>query len=258
MGPVQKAAAWIAQNWRTVARPVAARVGAIVAVFLVCWGVIVALDRPISRVDVDGQFQRVSTVELEQAVAPFRGTGLISINLPELRAALETIPWVDRARIERSWPNALHVTITEQVPAARWGDEGLLNVRGELFLKGAERFPPELPRLYGPDGTQGEVAKLYLETYPRLLAVGMRLTKVELDARGAWELTIGKSVQVRLGREHVEERLERFLHDASPLIAARTGQVAYLDMRYSNGFSVGWSTQVARVSNSGEDKTPNG
>lgn len=215
-----------------------------------------ALDRPIGQVEVGGQFQRVARVQVESAVAPFRGAGFLSVDLDALQAALEKIPWVDRARVERRWPSGVRVMITEHVPAARWGETGLMNTRGELFLRAARHIPPELPQLIGPDGTEEEVAKLYLETYPRLLTVGMRLSKVELDARGAWQLTLANGVRVRLGRQDVHGRLERFLKVASPMVAARSGEVSYVDLRYSNGFSVGWNPPPARVARDAEDLTP--
>jgi len=229
---------------------------AIIVGTVALWGAAVALDRPIKTVEVGGQFQRVAGVTIESAVKPFRGAGFLSVDLDALQAALEKIPWVDRARVERRWPSAVRVVITEHIPAARWGENGLMNTRGELFLRDAQRIPPELPQLIGPDGTQEEVAKLYLETYPRLLAVGMRLSKVELDPRGAWQLTLANGVSVRLGRQEVHERLERFIRVASPMVAARSGEVSYIDLRYSNGFSVGWNPAPTRVARDAEDKTP--
>ena len=95
-----------------------------------------------------------------------------------MRQSLEKIAWVDRAQVERSWPNGLRVFMTEQVAGARGVSTGLLNTRGELFLRDARYMPPELPQLDGPEGSEAEVARLYLDTYPRLLAVGMRLSSV--------------------------------------------------------------------------------
>jgi cell division protein FtsQ len=230
---------------------------ALLALGTVCmWGATAALDRPIAMVEVGGNFQRVAPVQIEEAVAPFRGEGFLSVDLDALQASLEKISWVDRARVERKWPNGVRVVITEHVPAARWGEDGLMNTRGELFLRGSRHIPPELPQLNGPEGTQEQVAKLYLETYPRLLAVGMRLTRVELDARGAWQLTVGSDLIVRLGRQEVQSRLERFIRVASPMVAARGTDVSYIDLRYSNGFSVGWNPPAARVARDAGDKTP--
>src|SRR5690606_30013801 len=141
-------------------------------------------------------------------------------------------------------------------PAARWGDSGLLNTRGELFLTDARNTPEELPQLNGPQGTQTEVAKLYLATYPRLLAVGMHLTSVTLDPRGAWDLALAHGVDVRLGRQDVEGRLERFLQVASPVVAPRLNEIDYIDMRYSNGFAIGWAPAASRAAVTREGSAP--
>lgn len=236
-------------------RPALGVFALMVGLSVMAWGLVVSFDRPIGKVEVGGQFQRVAPLQIEEVVAPFRGSGFLSVDLDALRAALETIPWVDRARVERKWPNGVRVFITEHVAAARWGDSGLMNTRGELFLTDARHIPQELPQLVGPAGTEAQVAKLYLDTYPRLLGVGMRLSKVELDARGAWQLTLGNNVIVRLGRQDVPARLERFIAVASPVVAARSAEVSYVDLRYSNGFSVGWNVPT-RVARDAEDARP--
>jgi cell division protein FtsQ len=229
--------------------------GMLVGIGIMLWGLALAFDRPIGQVEVGGGFQRVAPVQIEEVVAPFRGAGFLSVDLDALRAALESIPWVDRARVERRWPNGVRVFITEHVAVARWGESGLMNTRGELFLRQARHIPPELAHLVGPAGTEAQVAQLYLKTYPRLLAVGMRLSQVELDARGAWQLTLGNGARVRLGRQHVEARLERFLSIASPVVAQRAAEVSYVDLRYSNGFSIGWNAPT-RFAQGAEDATP--
>jgi cell division protein FtsQ len=125
-------------------------------------------------------------------------------------------------------------------------------------------MPPELPQLNGPEGTEAQVARLYLDTYPRLAGVGLRLSRVTLDARGAWELTVTSTqgtatniggVVFRLGRQDVPERLDRFLTAASPLIATRAGEMAYVDMRYSNGFAVGWNPGAGNLAKGLANKT---
>jgi cell division protein FtsQ len=205
---------------------------------------------------VQGAFQRVSPPEIESAVSEIARGGLASVNLDRIRARVEKIAWVDSAVVSRQWPDALRVVVVEQVAAARWNDTGLLNARGELFLRNARYVPPELPLLEGPDGSEGMVAQLYLQSQGRLVEAGLRLTGVRLDERGSWEMQLANGLTVRLGRQAVTERLDRFIRLASPMVAKRVAEISYVDMRYTNGFSVGWNGRSALAVAPQEDATP--
>jgi len=202
-----------------------------------------ALDRPIRAVTIDAPFQRVTEARIEEAIAG-GGEGLrdgfLSADLGAMRRRLEALAWVDAATVRREWPDELRVAVSEQVPAARWGESGLLNVRGELFLSDARHIPAELPRLSGPEGSAARVASRYLAVRGPLIEAGLDLAAVRLDARGAWQLTLTNGIQVRLGRRAVDERLALFLETVVDMVAAREGDISHIDMRYSNGFSIGW------------------
>jgi cell division protein FtsQ len=74
------------------------------------------------------------------------------------------------------------------------------------------------------------------------------LTALRLDARGAWEFDLANGVTVRLGRRQVDERFERFVTTAAKLVSQRADDISYVDMRYTNGFAVGWrGAAVART-----------
>jgi cell division protein FtsQ len=83
----------------------------------------------------------------------------------------------------------------------------------------------------------------------RLVEGGVRMVALRLDARGAWEIDLDNGVRVRLGRRQVDERFERFVAAALRLVVQRSAEVAYVDMRYTNGFSIGWrnGTRVAAL-----------
>jgi cell division protein FtsQ len=228
-------------NWRVLGVAAGVVAGLAAAAMLL----MVGLDRPVRRVLVEGAFQRVSPPEIESAVVEVVHGGLVSVDLDAVRDSIQRIDWVDRAVVQRHWPDAIRVVITEQVAAARWNEAGLLNARGELFIRNARYVPPELPLLQGPEGSEGPVAQLYLEAQGRLLEAGLRLTGVSLDERGAWQLELANGVAVKLGRQSVDERLERFIRLASPLVAKRLAEINYVDMRYTNGFSVGWNARSA-------------
>ena len=200
-----------------------------------------ALDQPVERVAISGRFQRVQALDVEQAVRGAVGSdGMATVDLAHIRAAVETIPWVDRVSVARSWPRALTVQVVEQVPVARWGEHGLVNVRGEVFVHDSRFIPAELPELVGPEGTQAEMTGRFLAAAQRLVETGMRLKRLTLDERGAWEIALDNGVTLRLGRERVDERFDRFLRAAARVVEGRAGEIAYVDLRYANGFAVGW------------------
>lgn len=211
-----------------------------------------ALDRPVRTVTVEGSFQRVRAGDVERVVRARLSGGFVTADLARLKSDVESLPWVDRARIQRRWPAGLVVEITEEVAAARWGEDGLLNARGELFLSGTRHVPAELPQLSGPAGTEWQVAQRFFAVQARLLEMGLRISALRLDARGAWEMDLSDGVTVRLGRRQVDERLQRFLDVAAPVVLPRADEVGYVDMRYSNGFSIGWRTREATPAMGGQ------
>ncbi len=237
-------------------RRLGARAAVVAGTLLAAALVYQALDRPVRHVRVEGAFQRVSPPEIESAVTEVARGGMVSVDLDRVRARIERIDWVDGAVVSRQWPDTLRVAVVEQVAAARWNDGGLLNARGELFIRNARFVPPELPLLQGPDGSESAVAQLYLEAQGRLVEAGLRLTGVRLDERGAWELQLGNGLIVRLGRSAVTDRLDRFVRLASPMVAKRAAEIDYVDMRYTNGFSVGWNKSSALAVAPQEDATP--
>ena len=198
------------------------------------------LDRPIRSIEINGPFQRVTALQIEAAISGELEQGFVSADLRRMQDLVVALPWIDQAAIARRWPSLITVTVTEQVPAAIWGDRGLLNVRGELFVSDAKHIPAELPLLSGPENRSGEVAKRYLAVRERLIPVGLDLRRVQLDARGAWQMTLQNGVEVRLGRREVDERTELFLDVVADIITGRSAEIEYVDMRYSNGFTVGW------------------
>jgi cell division protein FtsQ len=229
-------------NWRALG----ITLGTLAAAGALAVAVLWAFDQPIRTVAVQGRFQRVAPVDVERVVkASLHGAGLLSVDLAAVRRAIHTLPWVDAVSVERAWPRALSVLVIEQTAAARWGERGLLNTRGELFDSDERHIPPELAQLSGPDGKESAVAQRYLAAEGRLMQAGLRVTAMRLDARGAWEFDLANGVTVRLGRRQVDERFEKFMNTALKLVTQRGEDIAYVDMRYTNGFAIGWRGNAA-------------
>ena len=198
------------------------------------------LDQPVRNLVVEGTFQRVAPIQIEAVVADGLDRGFLSVDLGGLRERVQALDWVDRVNVGRSWPDTLVVRVIEHQAAARWGESGLLNVRGELFTEQSQYAFPELPSLGGPRGSERDVARRYLAVRGKLVEADLTLESLRMDERGSWQLVLGGGQEIRLGRRDIDERLYRFFDVVAPALAKDLGRVQYVDLRYTNGFAVGW------------------
>ena len=83
------------------------------------------LNRPVERVVISGEFERVSADQLEAVLRKAMGQGFLAADLVAIQEQVAAQPWVATARVSRQWPDTLDVTVTEEEPAARWGADGL-------------------------------------------------------------------------------------------------------------------------------------
>lgn len=212
---------------------------------LSAWGVTVLRDPatlPLKTVRVEGAFTHVSKQELQQAVTDAVSGGFLTVNVAAIRAAAQRLPWVRDASVRRVWPDALRVNVTEQIPVANWGGQGLVNADGEIFTPPAASFPPNLPELRGPQGSAPAVLAQYRAMDKTLAPLGLRIARLELDERRAWRATLDNGMELMLGRADAYARLLRFAQVYHGLLAAQAPRVARVDLRYSNGLAVRWKT----------------
>ncbi len=240
----QAAAARPRLPWRVAARALATGGAVAATACVVFW----ALNQPIRTVQVTGRFQHVAPQDIERVVAgQARDKGLLTIDLAALSQAIQALPWVDAVSVERDWPHGLSVRVVEQVAAARWGADGLVNRNGVLFATGVGRDPAGLARLSGPEGAEAEVTGRYLAMRRRLEPAGLTVIALRLDARGAWQLDLSNGISVRLGRSQVEERFDKFMSAALGIVEQRAEDISYVDMRYTNGFAIGWKSGASHA-----------
>jgi len=250
--------AWLELDFARIVWARVAVAGAITSLAFCAYAAAVwVMDRPIDAVVVNSAFERVSAIEVEEALSAHVQVGFLSADLPSMRAELLDIPWVANANVRRRWPSSIEVLIIEEQPAACWGDAGLLNVDGDLFVAAAQHVPAELPRLSGPPGTERRVSEMFFSIRQRLEHRGMTAVALRLDQRGAWELELSSGIRVRLGASFVAQRLDRFFDALDMVIAEQSERVDYVDMRYTNGFAIGWKDREPMRAQFTEEAEPN-
>src|SRR5205814_9437620 len=103
--------------------------------------------------------------------------------------------------------DAVRIACEAHEALARWSDEALVSVRGEVF--NAE-FAGKLPLLRGAPGAAGAMAREY-PAIARALAPIANVNELRLSPRGAWEVVLGSGLGHAVGRGDIHARLARFV-----------------------------------------------
>ena len=137
-------------------------VAAAAGVGLTGWVLVLSSLFDVDQVVVRGA-QRSAPEVVRRAAGVTPGDAMVTLGLDRAVAAVEALPWVATATVERSWPGTVVVSVVERRPVAtvsvtqgegadsapRWM---LVDDRGRL-LAFVDEPPPELPRVEGT--TQG-------------------------------------------------------------------------------------------------------
>lgn len=198
---------------------------------------------PVREVSFVGEFKRVEPDSLRRIGAAIQSMGgsLLSIDLNQVKAAVQEVEWVRVADVSRRFPATLVVRVEEHRPAARWesidgaaDDEALVSELGDVFSAETE---DALPLLAGPKDSAREVLEAFRSFRAQATAAGVELTAARLSARRAWQLTLGNGATLQLGRNDAGPRLARYLRVQAAVAALRQANVR-IDLRYNNGLAL--------------------
>jgi len=197
---------------------------------------------PVEHIIVSGKLEHTKTDALEEMVRPALKGGFLNADLERIRAQLQSLPWVYEVSVRRRWPNALELHVVEQLPIARWGEDGFLNHEGEVFQSiGEKKDWRGLPLLLGPEGAAGNLVSIYQQMIEILGPNELIVEELSIDDRGQVEARLrGDTILVLGGQAFIEERLRRFVAVYRAELAAQKDTIASVDLRYQNGLAVGY------------------
>jgi cell division protein FtsQ len=186
---------------------------------------------PVSQVLVKGSLKNLERAQVEAALPRVSGN-FFAVDLAEVRARVERLPWVRRVEVRRVWPGRLELSVEEHVALARWGDDRLVNTYGETF---SGKSKEALPAFIGPGGSAAEVTRRYRRFSEIVAPLNTGVERVVLSQRHAWQLRLGNGLHLMLGRDPdlAEQRLKKFVE-----VYPKTRPSDYVDLRYPNGFAV--------------------
>ena len=195
---------------------------------------------PLSKIVLQGDLKYVTPQDVQHAFGQLDHIGtFMSQNIDDLQKSVESIPWVEHASIRKQWPDTIKVFLTEYHVTAFWNGNALLNGKGKVFHGDVSLVKDEHVKLYGPKGTAPEVLKVWQQYNPEFKQLGLHISSLLLNERRAWQIILDNGIRLELGKESLDERIQRFF-----LLYKKLGdsveRISYIDLRYDTGAAVGW------------------
>ena len=210
---------------------------------------------PLRVVEIEGTLEKVTREEilekiLKGKVAESKSVptdseivGFFSSDLELMEQRLESLSWVQKVELRRVWPDKLNIKIKEQKAIARWNTKSLINEYGKLFtpvsLDGAVSLDgTALPLLTGPEEELSQLLETFRDIQKRLESIDLQLAVLNLNHRYSWSLELVNGITLQVGREHLLERVERFV-SLYPLLQRESKlAIEKVDLRYDTGLAV--------------------
>ncbi|MFQ3185034.1 cell division protein FtsQ [Marinomonas primoryensis] len=193
----------------------------------------------IQKIEIKGDFKYAVEDDLQADFSSLLGQSLLGVSLSDSLVVVLSSEWVASAEIRKVWPNTLQVLVHEYTPLAYWGDRQLISTSAVVITP---REVPELPltKLYGPEDSSDVVLEQFGLVSQVLAFTSLRVATLTLEPRGAWSIVFTNGVKVKLGREEILERLQRFIAVYKSDLSGRIDQITSVDARYPHGVAVGW------------------
>ena len=151
---------------------------------------------------------------VSRALAGLEGTSLLRIDEGALQRRLERLPHVHLVAYDRAFPNALHVEVTVERPAAvlrRGSDRWLVSAQGRVLRRLEQRLRRPLPVVWVDRSVEPQVGSILRAAAParavRTLAevraadssLGRQVWYVKIGESGATTAVLRDRFEIRLG-----------------------------------------------------------
>ena len=168
------------------------------------------------------------------------GSSLLAFDVAVARSRILELPWVEAATVQKLYPDAIDVIVTERPPFARWfdGERMFLVARdGTVITDEAESLAAyaDLPLVAGA-GAPAEAAG-FLAAIDRFPGLAPRVEAAVRVGSRRWDLELAGHIVVRLPEADPETAIAELVHlDATDGLLAR--DIAVVDLRLPDRVTV--------------------
>lgn len=190
---------------------------------------------PVRHIKVITHLKHVDAKDVERISQQYLYGNIFIVDVNAAQQALAKLPWVDKVQVKRVWPDVVQIHIQERIPIAQLGNGQLVDEKGKLFKATTKESLP----LFTESVNATKNMTIQLSVFENLLRpVGLHVNELHLNERSAWEVVLNNGILIKLGREHEQQRLSRFVEVWPQVLHSQEENIDYVDMRYPDGFAL--------------------
>lgn len=202
------------------------------------------IDHEITEISVSGELKHVSSGDVSAQVSGWLNSSFLTADLQEIKAQVDSLPWVNNSMVSRVWPGKLTIHTVEERPVALWNGHAYLNAEASVFEPESLAWDAQLPELIAPASSSQEskadMLQRLAELHHLLGPHNLVLKSLTASERGVWELGLESGLQVALGSPPFEQKIERLAAVLTGATEETRGRMLAVDTRYPNGLAIKW------------------
>ena len=198
---------------------------------------------PIKNISIESKMINVNKDDVfEKSKNYLNSKSFFNFKINILKKEIEEVPWVKSADIRRVYPGEIKIYIEEHIPIAIWNNESYMNNIGDIFF--IHDIKKNLPIISSNQSGN----KIMFEYFSLLLKYisdenfDIKIKKIEENDIRSLSAYLSSGIIVKFGSKDIRGKILTFIKVYKTLNTSDLEKIRYIDMRYSNGFSIGWKS----------------
>ena len=196
---------------------------------------------PIKNISIESKIINVNKEDIfEKSKNYLNSKSFFNFKINILKKEIEKVSWVKSADIKRVYPDEIKIYIKEHVPIAIWNNKSYMNNSGDIFF--IHDIKKNLPMINSNE-SRNKIMYVYFSLLLKYISdynFDIEIKKIEENEIRSISAHLSSGIIVKFGSKDIKSKIHTFLKVYKTLNSSDLKKIGYIDMRYSNGFSIGW------------------
>ena len=196
---------------------------------------------PIKNISIESKIINVNKDDVfEKSKNYLDSKSFFNFKINILKNEIEKVSWVRSADIKRVYPDEVKIYIKEHVPVAIWNNKSYMNNSGDIFF--IHDIKKNLPMINSNE-SRNKIMHVYFSLLLKYISdynLDIEIKKIEENEIRSISAHLSSGIIVKFGSKDIKSKIHTFFKAYKTLNSSDLKKIGYIDMRYSNGFSIGW------------------